>query len=371
MQAAKRRRVRVVATGSGWASVTVPDPDSATAVAGSRGDSTSPPVDRPVNPLPILRYSTDALPPAERYSDWSMRDWPRSEPIFRTEPTEPFNTQWKSVQLGAVIFVHTGITGMRWERRRQDIRASDFDPIIVNMMIEGEAHGDMDGRPFHETAGTFHFHDLGRPSLHVSTASRTDSLVIPRPVAEAWFAPLHDLHGTVVGGSAARALFAFSAHVRETLPQRDLSEAERLGRIFLELVSVALLEARPAPASRLRGETLLRRRAVEEIERRLGRTIVIADLCRALGTSRSRLFAAFQEDGGIQAYVMVQRLERARAALAGPESVEPISNIAERFGFGEASRLSRLFRKRYGTTPTDYRKLLVAGPAEAANPDAA
>lgn len=323
----------------------------------------------PVNPLPILRYSTASLPPAERYRAWYLRDWPRSEPIYRTEPTEPFNTRWESAQLGAVIFVHTEITGMRWERRRQDIRASDFDPIIVNMMIEGEAHGDMDGRPFRETAGTFHFHDLGRPSLHASTASRTDSLVIPRPVAEAWFGPLNDLHGIVVGGSAARALFAFSAHVRETLTQSDLSEAERLGRIFLELVSVALLETRPAPTRRLRVEDVLRRKAVEEIERRLGRSIVIADLCRAVGTSRSRLFAAFQEDGGVQAYVIGQRLERARTALAGPEPVESIGNIADRLGFGDPSRLSRLFRKRYGMTPSDYRKLLVAGPAGAASPD--
>ena len=158
----------------------------------------------PVNPAPILRYTTDDLPPEDRYRTWYLRDWPRSEPIFRTVPTEPFNTRWESVQLGSVMFVYTEISGMRWERRRQDIRVSDFDPIIVNMMIEGEAQGDMDGRPFHETAGTFHFHDLSRPSLHASTASLTYSVVIPRPVAEQWFAPLQDLHGLVIGGAAAR-----------------------------------------------------------------------------------------------------------------------------------------------------------------------
>ena len=321
---------------------------------------------KPVNPVPVLRYSTDDLPPDQRYRTWYRRDWPRSEPIYRTEPTEPFNTRWETVQLGQLIFVYAEITGMRWERRRQDIRDSDFDPIIVNLMLEGEAQGDMDGRPFHETAGMFHFHDLCRPSLHASTASRTYSIVIPRPVAETWFAPVRDLHGLVVDGAAARAVFAYSDHLREMLPRLDLSEADRLGRVLLELLSVALLATRSPPSDRLSAENVLRRRAAEEIERRLGREIVIADLCRALGASRSRLFAAFRDDGGIRTYIMGQRLERARTALADLDPVEPISNIAHRLGFGDATQLSRSFRKRYGMAPSEYRKLLAAGPAEVA-----
>lgn len=330
---------------------------------GASVDGGGPRAEEPVNPIPILRWSTDDLPPEQRYRTWYQRDWPRSEPIFRTEPSEPFNTRWESVQLGQVIFVHTEITGMRWERRRQDIRVSDFDAIVVNMMIEGEAQGDLDGRPFHQTAGMFHFHDLSRPSLHGSTASRTYSVVIPRPVAEAWFAPIHDLHGLVIGGAAAKALFAYSAHLREMLPRLDLSEADRLGRVLLELLSVALLDSRPPPSSRLSAESILRRRAAEEIEQRLGRGIVIAELCRALGTSRSRLFAAFQGDGGIQTYILGQRLERTRTALADLEPAESINNIALRLGFGDASHLSRSFRKRYGMAPSEYRKLLAAGPA--------
>lgn len=344
--------------------MTNPDPDNGAPDDASvlvRGSART-----PVNPVPVVRWSTDTLPPEDRYRTWYLRDWPRTEPIYRTEPTEPFNTRWESVQLGPLIFVYTEITGMRWERRRQDIRDSDFDPIIVNMMISGEAQGDMDGRPFHETAGTFHFHDLGRPSLHGSTASETFSLVIPRPVAETWFAPIHDLHGLVVGSAAAAALFALAAQVREMLPRLDLSETDRLGNVFLELLSVALIDSRPAPSGRLSAEDMLRRKAVEAIERRLGREIIIADLCRDLGVSRSRLFAAFQEDGGVQAYITGQRLERARTALADLGLAEPISNIAHRLGFGDATQLSRSFRRRYGMAPSEYRKLLSIGPAEVA-----
>lgn len=348
----------------GSSSVTVREPASATAAA--RAVSVGQAATGPVNPVPILRYATDALPPGERYRAWYLRDWPRTEPIYRTEPTEPFNTRWESVQLGPLIFVHAEITGMRWERRREDIRASDFDPIIVNMMISGEAQGDMDGRLFRETAGAFHFHDLGRPSLHASTASETFSLVIPRPLAETWFAPIHDLHGLVLGGAAAAPLFAFSAQVREMLPRLDLSETDRLGHVFLELLSVALLGSRPAPTGRLSAKDILRRKAVEAIERRLGREIVIADLCRDIGASRSRLFAAFRDEGGVQAYITGQRLERARTALADLKPGETISNIAHRLGFGDAAQLSRSFRRRYGMAPSEYRRLLSIDAVEMA-----
>ena len=323
------------------------------------------PEDDGITPIPILRYSTHDLPPDERYRAWYLRDWPRTQPIYRTEPTEPFNTRWESAQLGDVIFVHAEITGMRWERRRQDIRVSDFDPVIVNMMIWGEAHGDMDGRPFNEGPGQLHFHDLARPSLHASTASRTWSLVLPRPVAEARFAPLHDLHGLVLDGTAAAAVFAYAEHVHALLPRLDLAESERLGRVFLDLLGVALLETRSAPG-RLSADEVLRLRAAEEIERRLGGELLIADLQRALGVTRNRLFAAFRPDGGVQAYVMAQRLERARAALADLDRGETVNNIALRLGFGDGSHFSRSFRKRYGMAPSDYRKLLSTGPAEVA-----
>lgn len=310
----------------------------------------------PPDLIPILRYSTTDIPPAERYDAWRRRNWPRSGAIYRTHPTEPFDTAWESAQLGQVTFVHTKITGMRWERRRQDIRKSDFDPVIVNLMIDGFAQGDMDGRAFREPAGAFHFHDLTRPSDHVSTASDTYSLIIPRPVAVEWFGPLNGLHGLVVGGDRAAMLFSHAAQIHRSLPNLLLAQADGLGRIFLELLAVAQTGLQSGASGRVTPEAALRRRAIEEIEQRLGAGEVrVADLCRLLGTTRGRLFAAFRADGGVQAYVLTERLARAQAALSDIELAEPIGSIAHRFGFSDAPHLSRAFRRRYGMSPREYR----------------
>jgi AraC-like DNA-binding protein len=268
------------------------------------------------------------------------------------------------------MFVYTEITGQRWERRLQDIRTSDFDPIIINMLIEGERRGDMDGRPFRENAGSFSIHDLGRPSLHVSSASRTYSMVLPRPLAREWLGDLHDLHGLVVSNERAEILVAHAMQVHRLLPRLDVASGERLGRSLLETAIVALAGLRAPTDRAARPEMALRRRAEEEIERRLGTgSISITELCGAVGASRGRLFAAFHSGGGVRHFIMRVRLERARVALAELDRAEPIGTIAERLGFSDASHLSRTFRRRYGMTPREYRHLLLTDRVTAADPN--
>lgn len=311
--------------------------------------------------IEVLRFSTDDLPADDRYRAWYMRDWPRAQPIYRTKPIEPFDTRWVSAQLGPVTFARVEITAMRWERRLADVRNSDFDPVVISLMKSGEAQGDFDGRPFHETPGTFHFHDLGRASLHVSTASLTYNLVLPRALADQWFGPLGDLHGLVVPTDQAKLVFALAEQVSDLLPTLEAEQAERLGRMFLEALAVALAAVRPKQSPPPSARAMLRRRAEDRIEERLTTgELTVEHLCDALGATRARLLAAFSADGGVRAYILIRRLERSRHALADLERNEPVGAVAHRLGFSDAAHLSRAFRDRYGMTPRQYRDLLRA-----------
>lgn len=317
--------------------------------------------------IPVSYYSTDALRPEERFRAWLQRDWPRDTQIYRTQPFEPFNTRWESAQLGLVSIVYVEITGMRWERRREDIRNSDFDPIIVSMMIDGEARGNFDGRPFHETARTLHFHDLARPSVHTSTASRTYNIIVPRAVAQEHFGPLGDLHGRVADEEQSAMLISHAIHVRQALARLDRRAAPELGRSLLALVAILADEIRPAEEERVSSDTAFRQRAEEEIERRLSSSRVsVAQLAKVLHVPRAKLFSAFRTDGGVHAYIIRERLDRARAALADIDRSEPIGDIAHRLGFSDPSHLSRLFRSRFGMSPRSYRSLAAAGRAQKA-----
>jgi AraC-like DNA-binding protein len=305
-----------------------------------------------------LRYSTEDLPPAERYEAWLKRDWPRSERIYRTVPAEPFNVVMESAPLGQTLFVRTEITAMTWERRASEIRQSDFHPIIVNMMVRGAAQGDMDGRPFHEPAGAYHFHDLARPSLHGSTASLTYALVIPRDLATAWFAPIDRLHGLVVTGEAAGPVMELAGSFWKLLPQLTAQSVARFERSFLELLAAGVEAATPDAPARNTPEDLLRAAAIAAIDQNLGLARASAsELCRALNVAPDQLAAAFRPDGGVQAYILSRRLGEARSALTGLERQEQIGNIAHRLGFSDAAHLSRAFRQRFGMSPRAFRQL--------------
>ena len=307
--------------------------------------------------VPVSIFSTAQLPPAERYEAWLRRDWPRSEPVYRTDPFEPFDTRFESLPLGPLTFVYARITGMRWERRPETIRSSNFDPVIVNMMDEGLAEGDMDGRSFRQPAGHLLCCDLSRPSVHVSSASVTHSIIIPRDVAEQWCGPPRDLHGLTIGPPAADMIMAQAREVRRLFGRITHGAAERLGRVFLELLA-ALLDERRQQDGPLPAAVQLRARAEARIDLMLDEDAITSDkLCRLLGVSRAELFEAFRAEGGVQQYVLGLRLERARAAVADAGRGEPIGEIAHRFGFSDASHLSRSFRARFGMSPREYRQL--------------
>lgn len=307
------------------------------------------------NSIDISHFSTSKLPPDDRYDAWLNWGWPRIATIFRTEPTELFDTTWHSASLGEVVFVRTRISGMRYERRVQDIRQSDFDSLIVNMMVEGSAHGVFGDREFHQPAGHFHFHDISKPSTHVSSGSFTYSLIIPRPLSLESFATLDDLHGLVIGGPCAGLLHTHAERVWQALPSLGQSSASSLGRSFIELLAVAVSEARAEAPVPNPDTSPLRQRAVALIETCLNTRLTPDLLCARLNVSRKALFAAFREDGGVDRYIRVTRLERAKTALADLARREPIGMIAVRLGFYDASHMTRLFRDRYGMTPRDYR----------------
>lgn len=307
--------------------------------------------------LAIQRFSTEHLPADERYEAWVKRDWPRLAPLYRTEPTEPFNTEMENTALGPVMLARVRITGMVWRRGPKEIRDANFDPILVNMMVEGEARGDMDGRPFHEPSGSYHFHDMARPSSHVATASFVYGLALTRDLAEEWLGSLDDLHGLVVSGPMSQALITLAESAWNLLPEMDIGARERFARAMLELLAAGADAARVTAPARVSQEESLRLRAIQVIDQPMGLArLTTEEVARILGVSSERLSAAFRDGGGLKTYLLERRLENARLALADTARAEPIGNIAHRLGFSDAAHLSRAFRQHFGVSPRAYRQ---------------
>ena len=300
-------------------------------------------------------YSTDDLAPQDRHEAWVNRDWPSLAPIFRTVPLEPFAVASESLRLGEIVVHFTAITAQRWIRDRAMLRSFGPDALTVALTLEGEAQGVMGARSFRTGPGSVQLCDLSQSSRHVSSASRTILVIIPRAIALARGLDVAALHGTVLQSGATAMLAPHLLSVRGAVASLTAEEAVMLGATFLDLLVLAAASVSPGdrPASGRAATAFIAR---QMIGHRLGSpALTIANLCRELGISRTTLHRLFDTEGGVQAYIRGRRLEAVRLALADPGSSEPIHALAERFAFSDAAHLSRLFRSRYGLTPSDHR----------------
>ena len=88
-----------------------------------------------------------------------------------------------------------------------------------------------------------------------------------------------------------------------------------------------------------------------------GHDIALEDLARRHGISQSYIRRLFAHEGSSYTdFVLDQRLLRARRLLTDVRFAgRTISDIAFECGFGDLSYFNRVFRRRYGMTPSDMR----------------
>jgi AraC-like DNA-binding protein len=96
-------------------------------------------------------------------------------------------------------------------------------------------------------------------------------------------------------------------------------------------------------------------RAEEYMRAYLNETISIIDLLGICDCSRSSLFAAFQNSRGYTPieFLTEQRLQNARRKLLKHPSEASVASIALECGFTHLGRFSRVYRKRFGESPSD------------------
>ena len=80
-----------------------------------------------------------------------------------------------------------------------------------------------------------------------------------------------------------------------------------------------------------------------------------AQLAEEHGISVSHLQKMFKQVYGVPVYHYIKEYRLEQAAVELVRSAKPITQIAQNAGYDNASKFSEAFRKRYGTTPSQYR----------------
>lgn len=112
----------------------------------------------------------------------------------------------------------------------------------------------------------------------------------------------------------------------------------------------------PGAAGRPRKSREKMKRLLEYMEEHYGDKITVEDGANLCFYSNSHFMKYFKQYMGMSftRYLNEFRLEKAGGMLLS--TLEPVTEVAQRCGFDNLSYFNRMFRRKYGQTPGDYRK---------------
>ena len=136
----------------------------------------------------------------------------------------------------------------------------------------------------------------------------------------------------------------------------DVQRAIARKTLGFALIRTLIESGQPTQAGPVTLESLQRLAPVlGYIRDRLTEPISLADLARVMHLSESRFHAVFKEITGDAPLFYVQRMRLQTAQQLLIETDQPIKEVSARAGHADVFHFSRLFRKRFGMSPSLYR----------------
>lgn len=309
----------------------------------------------------IALMSTDQVAARERSAFWA--DW--IQRLFFGLQSDlygdaDFDGNMASSRAGDVILTRLEANRHRVMRSRSPVRSSDIPYLKIVAPFQGCAGVEQNGRQAWVAPGEWSIYDTTE-SYAVSNPVRVEHLIVMVPKAQLVES------GLVIDELVARRLSARAGVARlalETmrsayaeLPGMRDEAARGVGEAITQFVRLSLLElAGRASASSPR--EALRERIKHHVTRRLGDpALSVLEIARSLNCSRRHLYNAFSaEPEGVAGFILQQRLEACqREFTGGTLPARSITEIAMARGFNNLAHFSRVFKVRYGMSPSEYR----------------
>ena len=262
---------------------------------------------------------------------------------------------------GVSIFEITA-TAHGEHRSKTLIAASDRKYYKVGIQLSGTSHILQDDREAILQAGDFALYSTDRPYTVVSAGPfRTLVLMFPHSALDLPARALAQVTATAVRGSSGLGLLVspFFLRLAEGFEVIAGMNGARLVRNVLDLVTTVYngeLDIR-LDSSKNPHEILLGR-VHDYIEANLNDPgLTPGSIAAAHYISTRHLHALYRELGTtVAASIRERRLERCRQDLRDPVLAEwPLGAISARWGIPDSTHFSRIFRRAFGESPTNYR----------------
>ena len=267
-----------------------------------------------------------------------------------------FHSRTRAHMFGSAMVARAHSSAQTLAREAAHIRRSGIDHINVVVNMAGTV-GDSDGRTVRAEAGSILFRDLSRPSIGHMSGIDMVTLMVPRAAVPRWLLS-QGVHGLVLPGSSAGGRLVASHLMTLSQVAGDLSEAQGLAAVEAAFVIAERFMGHSRSVAPRHADAVhrgIREQVMAMVDARPPHMRWSADaVARAIGVSRSSLYRAFEQTGGVRAYVMHRRLSRAYAALRGRRGPTPtVDEIGRQHGFADRRSFVQAFRARFDMAPHD------------------
>ncbi|MBK3575508.1 helix-turn-helix domain-containing protein [Streptomyces sp. MBT65] len=314
-------------------------------------------------PSVISQATTEHIAPAERISYWEDYNREALVGLSCTSYSEQgLLARQTNIELGGLRLADITGNAHAIERSPETVRSAPKDSVFASLLLKGEAVFLHENGCLAATAGELIIYDTRRPYLFGFSSSMRQILVdVPRSL----FAPGCEGGGwpgpMLFGRSAAREgalVAALSSRLGGLAAMRDVPQgpADAEGAVLDLLRRLAEERTGGRPGSDTRRSQLIV--AEDYIERHLHDPgLGAAQVAGVLGISVRHLGRIFESTGRSPArHIAERRLVMAHRELTGPGARETrIADVAYRWGFSSQALFARLFRARFGLTPSEAR----------------
>ncbi|WP_404900449.1 helix-turn-helix domain-containing protein [Priestia filamentosa] len=257
-------------------------------------------------------------------------------------------------------------------RSNHQIQKSREDYFLVSLQTAGQGYIEQDQRKAGLQPSDFVLYDSTRPyRLHFEQPFQQIVFQFPRSLLLARCGEAEQMTSVLIPGTQHPVSSMVSTLLRTVASSYlhlDSITQLRVAETTLDLLATTLSTISGVKLNEVHSmANLYRARARVFISAHLANSNLTPSLVAASqGISTRYLHKLFEAEGqSVATFIREQRLKQCRLDFGDPKQIQyTVMDIAFKWGFNDAAHFSRVFKRRFGVNPAEYRNAALSTPRE-------